>query len=721
MERKTNNPRIFVDEVVVEAARRYRVNRLTFFTERGEGACPLACSYCEPAGTRLLTGDGRWVGIETLRPGGVLTGFRHERGSRPRMVPSVVLATATRVALVYEIVTDKGSVLATGDHLWFMDHHRWRRTDRLKPGHTMRWVSRPIDPPDEESEDYRLGYIVGAGLGDGTLGHYDYSYGSVHQFRLAAKDAEMLDRYEAYLLALGIPYRRRASHTGSASEGIFVQGKHRVAVVEQALEAWRDTEQFYRGFLAGIFDAEGSYDGQLLRIANKDEGILQRVAHCLQRLQIRFIRQKRNGHVPFITVTATPDVIRFVAATQPAIRRKVERVFQHNLYGQAIVQEVRPVGEMEVYSVQTSSETYISEGFASHNCFLAKKGKNQVMPVQVLHDAIDWLREVAVSSPSIHFFGTEPTKQWDLLVEARRYAPDMPISITTNGYLLNQERIQWLAENNINVPVYSIDGGPEHNVHRVTRSGKPSWNRVAENFKLLMQTRIAEHITARGTWTPDDYDLVSRFKALEALGAKSITFIPVITDPRWDEAKVAQAYAELAGYYEGGRSPCRLIEQLIEKICRGGDDHPDNGCKVGYYSWTVTVDGRLALCHAFEEHREGVIGSIYEGITNLEPFEKISRPVDDFHSIRDPYPKPECRMCHAYRYCMGPGFCAEEIWEATGRPSTPPPGYCAHLRGMVTGLRYWAGLRQRKDPNSVLNQLGKRWEAVVYGEQAGPV
>lgn len=354
-------------------------------------------------------------------------------------------------------------------------------------------------------------------------------------------------------------------------------------------------------------------------------------------------------------------------------------------------------------------------------CFLAKKGENRVMPVQVLRDAIDWLREVAVFSPSIHFFGTEPTKQWDLIVEARRYAPDMPISITTNGYLLDAERIAWLAENNVSVPIYSIDGGPEHNVHRVTRSGKPSWERVAENFKLLMKTKLADHVTARGTWTPDDYDLVSRFRALEELGARSITFIPVITDPRWDEARVAEAYAKLADYYDGGKSPCRLIERMIGDIQKGRDGPPPNGCGVGYFSWAVTVDGRLSLCHAFEEHEEGTIGSIYKGITNLKPFEKISRMVDEFHTERDPYPKPECRTCHAYNFCQGPGFCAEEIWEATGKPNVPPPGYCAHLRGMVTGLRYWAGLRQRKDPNSVLNQLGRRWEVAVDGEQARQV
>lgn len=342
-------------------------------------------------------------------------------------------------------------------------------------------------------------------------------------------------------------------------------------------------------------------------------------------------------------------------------------------------------------------------------CFLAKKGENQVMPLEVMFDAIDWLREVAVEPPSIHFFGTEPTKQWNHIVMARAYAPDMPMSLTTNGYLLNEERIKWLEENDVRIYVYSIDGGPEHNKHRLTPSGKPSWDRVAKNLQLLLKSKLGEFVTARGTWVPDDYDLVSRFKALEELGAKSIAIIPAVDDDRWDEEKVAKAYMDLADYYDGGPSPMRLIEDLIRDILSGRDSPPGNGCGTGYGVWSVTVDGRLAICQAYEEHEYGIIGSIYEGITNPKALE-ISRIVDSFHTKDNPYPKEACKTCHAYNFCMGTGFCGEINHEATGRPDVPPDGYCKHLRGMVTGAKYWASLRLKKDPNSVLNNLGTVWE-----------
>ena len=343
-------------------------------------------------------------------------------------------------------------------------------------------------------------------------------------------------------------------------------------------------------------------------------------------------------------------------------------------------------------------------------CFLAKAGVNKKMSEKTLRDAIDWLRAVSRDkTPSIHFFGTEPTKNWHLIELAREYAPEMQMSMTTNGYLLNEERIKWLDENDIRIFIYSIDGSEEHNQYRVTRSGKSSWNRVSKNLQLLLKSKQAQWMTARGSWYPDDYDLVSRFKALEDLGAKSITFIPVVEAPGWDEAKVAQAYIELADYYNGGPSPSKMIEDMIQRIEQGPQSPPGNGCGTGFFSWALSPDGKLSLCQGYEEMEIGTIGSIYEGITNENAFE-ISRIVDDFHTERDPYPKEECKTCPAYNYCQGTGYCSSNFYLANGTFHVPPDGYCIHLRGQLTGLKYWLSKRQMNDPerNPFMRLFGRK-------------
>ena len=131
-------------------------------------------------------------------------------------------------------------------------------------------------------------------------------------------------------------------------------------------------------------------------------------------------------------------------------------------------------------------------------CCLAKEGPLRVMTPETLQDAIAFL-ETLTDQPGLHFFGTEPTMQWDLIVEARRLRPSWPISLTTNGLLLTPERIDWMAEHDVKVYVYSIDGGALHNRHRRDVRGRWTWGRVAANLRYLVQTQ-GDWVTARATW-----------------------------------------------------------------------------------------------------------------------------------------------------------------------------------------------------------------------------
>ena len=191
-------------------------------------------------------------------------------------------------------------------------------------------------------------------------------------------------------------------------------------------------------------------------------------------------------------------------------------------------------------------------------CFIAKQGPLRVMGPETLRDAMTFL-ETLTDEPGLHFFGTEPTMQWDLIIEARRLRPSWPISLTTNGLLLTPERIDWMAEHDVKVYVYSIDGAPEHHIHRRDTRGRETWDIVAEHLRYLVQSQ-GDWVTARATWTPDDCDLVGRFRALEALGARSIQVVPDIeVGVTWDEKRVEQAYLELGEHYGWKRTPVALL------------------------------------------------------------------------------------------------------------------------------------------------------------------
>ena len=360
-------------------------------------------------------------------------------------------------------------------------------------------------------------------------------------------------------------------------------------------------------------------------------------------------------------------------------------------------------------------------------CFLAKRGQYARMTVDELHAAVDFLREYAVDSPSIHMFGMEPLRAWDLIVELRRYAPDLPLSMTTSGVLLNDERIAWLTDNDVRIYVYSIDGNAHHHRFRVDHQGRNSWPRAAENLRKLCQTRQVQWVTARASWDPGpegDYNLVARFTALEELGVRSIQVVPVTdSDTEWDEARVEEAYLRLGEHYRWGRTPSQFVNSMLDRML-AGEEHLDTGhgagCGTGRGYWAVFPPGnRLALCQLYMEHPEGWIGSIAEGITNPLPFMAISDRVLQWH--RTEFKNTErysCRTCPAFRHCEGVGFCAGIHMQRTGDELLPPDNYCAHLRGFVSAMRKWAEEHRKRYPqrtgilNGALQSDGPcRWQA----------
>ena len=340
-------------------------------------------------------------------------------------------------------------------------------------------------------------------------------------------------------------------------------------------------------------------------------------------------------------------------------------------------------------------------------CFLGKSGTNKKMSIEILHKAIDFLNLYAVGEPSLHFFGTEPLKNWDLILATREYT-NMMISLTTNGVALTKERIDWMDNNNVKVYILSLDGGEAHNDQRILRNGDPSWDIVSKNAKLLLESKQRQWITARGTWAGLDYDLVGRFKALEELGFPSIQFVPDVTGP-FERDLVKEAYLELGEYYAWGAPPSKFINEMVQRLMDEENAKQEgNKCGTGRGIWAVSPDGSLSLCQLYEESAVGKIGDIWNGITNEMPFTAISERVNTYHTNINPYPKPECEGCTAYKHCQGVGWCAGINRQVNGDELVAPDWYCEHLIGMVEALRVWAekqGERMPKPQRGILGQV----------------
>lgn len=163
----------------------------------------------------------------------------------------------------------------------------------------------------------------------------------------------------------------------------------------------------------------------------------------------------------------------------------------------------------------------------SHDCNLRCKycfasqgdfgGEKEIMNFEVGKAAIDYL--IANSGNrrnlEIDFFGGEPLMNFDVvkqLVEYGREAEkargkNIRFTITTNGVLLDDEKIKYINENMHNV-VLSLDGRKEVNDNmRPTANNKGSYDIIAPKFKKLVSERPKDkYYYIRGTFTRDNLD-----------------------------------------------------------------------------------------------------------------------------------------------------------------------------------------------------------------------
>jgi len=233
------------------------------------------------------------------------------------------------------------------------------------------------------TDDYRRGYLCGIVRGDGHVGSYHYersgrTHGDVHRFRLALADFEALRRTQLFLAERDVRTDEFEFHAAVGNQrtirAIRTQARDSVAAVQELI-LWphAPSDDWAKGFLAGIFDAEGSF-GQCVRIANTDDELIDWTSRCLDRFGFEIVVENLGLVNRLRTVRirgGLPEVLRFLHTTDPAITRK------RSIEGMAIksnarlgVQSIEPLGtEMPLYDITTGTGDFIANGVVSHNCF----------------------------------------------------------------------------------------------------------------------------------------------------------------------------------------------------------------------------------------------------------------------------------------------------------------------------------------------------------------
>ena len=352
--------------------------------------CSHACVYCVLGDTPVLMADATVRPIVELEPDDVVVGTERD-GRYRRFVPSRGLDRFASRREAYRVTLADGTELvASADHR-FLTGRGWKHVTGAQQGARRRPHLTLNDEllgtgafvePSAIDADYRLGYLSGMIRGDGNIGHYEYSSRQrrdvFHRFQLALADDEALLRARNYLAYFGVKTGEFAFGEGSETRRPMraIRSQSAVAVARvESLIAWPEapTTAWRRGFLAGIFDAEGSYSRGILRISNKDERILAEIGGCLTSLGFRVVVEPvhANGVRCLRVPGGICEHIRFFHTVDPAISRK------RAIVGRAIknkadlrIKTIEPVGlELPMYDITTTTGDFIANGVVSHNCF----------------------------------------------------------------------------------------------------------------------------------------------------------------------------------------------------------------------------------------------------------------------------------------------------------------------------------------------------------------
>jgi len=275
----------------------------------------LAGDFCLAPGTRVLTLDMQWLPIELLVVGQKLVGMEELRPGakrQRRMYPTEVVRVGSRVAQSYLIVMADGkSIIASAEHPWLAVNRRLNRK------------------------------LVGLAEDEKATGTYEWTL---------TRNLEVGDD----LCKLTDP--------------------------------WEVDNSWSAGYLAGAFDGEGclnNHRGSILSFNQRPNPMLLRVLQEAGNKGFKFHnplmdnRLQKTGGFPrshkdvcFTWICNSNDIMRFLGMFRPPrLLSDIERTVTGRVpvSSRVPVVGIMPIGEQEVISLETTTHTFVAEGYFTHN------------------------------------------------------------------------------------------------------------------------------------------------------------------------------------------------------------------------------------------------------------------------------------------------------------------------------------------------------------------
>ena len=360
-------------------------------------------------------------------------------------------------------------------------------------------------------------------------------------------------------------------------------------------------------------------------------------------------------------------------------------------------------------------------------CFECLQPKR--MSLDMAKDILSFLHSDS-DSAGFTFFGGEPCLEWDKVIcPMVEYANSLDkktrFSMTTNGTLLNKERVDYLIENNISF-LLSMDGSPDtQNINRPLKNGKGSYNLLENVLPYIIERRPMQQV--RGTVSGNSVaNLFNDIMWFEQLGVKRLVLLPNLLEEWSEELKsifteqIMQYEEYIIKFFRDGIKPLlfqeyetsfwrvalsiKTSERRVNKQC-----FAKNQCGFGIHgSASIDTDGNLYGCHRTDMNPDSIwcIGNIYDGVDA----NKVKALMSLYESTN--VGNSRCSSCPLDNICNG--GCASNNWSASGDVNIVPELFCFWTRTLADSA-YRVCQILGKENNSLfanvfrMQQGGKLW------------
>jgi uncharacterized protein len=331
-------------------------------------------------------------------------------------------------------------------------------------------------------------------------------------------------------------------------------------------------------------------------------------------------------------------------------------------------------------------------------------GSRGKMTAATAAKAVDWLMVQSKDDEKVGivFFGGEPFMNYPVMKQvveyanarAKEYNKTVDYSVTTNGSLLNDEKIAFLKDNKI-YPTVSMDGNREiQDKQRPLPNGKGTYDLTAPKVRKLL--KAIPTTSCRGTIF-DDRDTGDAEKGLRDLGFAT-TYLTVAspslfdnkpdqkpTKKRFDNSckKARREFDQIRMVLKDRDSETlRSLQETgtwAKKIIRFTQEFRNHEkryfpCGAGRHYVGVSSSGDVYPCHRLVGGKDQKLGSIFGKKLDREVFHKTAMGVQD---------KNNCAKCYAKYVCAG--GCHHDNLGATGHVHGPDNEMC-DLTRYVVGL-----------------------------------